>query len=167
MIPYYFNGRNENGNINSAKEMLVDIIDVLQRRIDIKILWALQYEEHRKTNPSIVDITRMLVYQALQINPKALTHGPNPITIVHIREAANESDWMQILKCALEGLSLVFIVLDFDLVNRAVDGNQYRSTRWVRRLIQTVGSDKVKIIVPSPCVSLEHIQRCIFVFPPY
>jgi len=146
-------------DINRAKLVPIDIDDAIHSFIDIKTLWAFGSSKHWKPNPSLIDITRSLVYQALQINPKALTHGHNPITIFHFREAANEFDWIQILKRALRGLPLVSIVLDSNLFFRAVDRGGYQPRQWSEWLSQILVGEKMQLLVICKCVDIEYLVR--------
>jgi hypothetical protein len=57
------------------------------------------------------DILRMLVIQAGQMNPSAISSSI-PITAVHLREASNYADWLNILRQILTGIAQVYVVLD-------------------------------------------------------
>lgn len=61
-----------------------------------------------------VDILRMLVLQALQINPSS-TSSACPITVVHMREAVDQEDWAKLLGRALDNVPDVYVVIDADL----------------------------------------------------
>ncbi|KAF2186960.1 hypothetical protein K469DRAFT_705508, partial [Zopfia rhizophila CBS 207.26] len=67
-----------------------------------------------------VGILRMLVLQTLQINPVSLQKGVILITVTHLRDAADEKDWLGIPDRALVDIPHVFVILDSDLLNHAI-----------------------------------------------
>jgi hypothetical protein len=54
-----------------------------------------------------MDILRVLVSQALQINSKILTSSLYPISLRYLREGVDENDWLGLLNRAIAGLPFV------------------------------------------------------------
>jgi hypothetical protein len=126
----------------------VEIVDLI-RASDGRILWALRFADYWERHLSGADILRMLVIQALQINPKALTSNVHPITMSHLREAVDERDWLMILNRAIAGLPFVYIVLDADLLGHATGQDRYLATKLIEAFPRIVDSTVVKVVVST------------------
>lgn len=93
----------ESSTSQAAKNFLVEILQAI-REARFPVLWALRFANYWDSSLTCIDILRMLVLQALQINPDALTMGSNPITMTRLREVVDEVDWLLILNRALQGV---------------------------------------------------------------
>jgi len=100
----------------------------------------------------------MLVIQAIQMNPSAIS-GPAPITAVHLREASNEADWLNILKRALTGIARVYIVIDADLLSLDSENNTYRATRMIEKFPEILMGINVKIVVSMANINQEYVTK--------
>lgn len=124
-----------------CKAFMVDLIDLV-RDAKMPILWALRYANYWDSQTTSVDILRMLVLQALQINPRAMTQGSHPITVAGMREAATASDWIEILARTLQGVPRIFIALDSSLLMHATANDTQQSTELIEafrsRLVTSV-----------------------------
>lgn len=96
-----------------TKDVLLDFVKLI-RGTSHPIFWALRYPNYWATSMTCVDILRMLVLQALQINPSS-TSSACPITVVHMREAVDQEDWAKLLGRALDNVPDVYVVIDADL----------------------------------------------------
>ena len=114
----------------ASKAFMIDLIDLV-RDAKMPILWALRYANYWDSPTTSIDILRMLVLQALQMNPQAMAQGPFPVTMAGIREAATVSDWLQILARALQGVSRIFIALDSGLIAHATADDAHQGTELV------------------------------------
>ncbi|TLS27549.1 hypothetical protein PpBr36_05391 [Pyricularia pennisetigena] len=117
----------ESGNSTLARDLLVDVITVL-RRHGLPVLWALRPQNLHETNLTTVDVLRMLLYQALEVNSAAVGRS-YPITVAHLREASGHDDWLALLKRALEDCPTIFVVFDAELVDHLTDGDRSLATR--------------------------------------
>ena len=113
-----------------SKAFMIDLIDLV-RDAKMPILWALRYAGYWDSPTTSIDILRMLVLQALQMNPQAMAQGSHPITIVGLREAATETDWLDILARALQGVPRIFIALDSGLLTHATANETQQGTELV------------------------------------
>ena len=130
-----------------TKSFMVDLVNLI-RDVKLPIIWALRYANYWESTVTCTDILRMLVMQALQINPCALAVTSNPITVAHMREAVSVVDWLRILDRALQGVPCVFIVLDTGLLSHVTAHNRHQATELVESLRSGLSSS-VKIFVST------------------
>ncbi|KAK7912160.1 hypothetical protein PG985_014641 [Apiospora marii] len=91
----------ESANATAAQDALVEIINSL-RRHGLPVLWALRPPNLQETTLTTIDIIRILLYQALQVN-LAAAGTAYPITVAQLREASCHGDWLALFKRALQG----------------------------------------------------------------
>lgn len=120
-----------------SKAFMIDLIDLV-RNTKMPILWALRYENYWDSPTTSIDILRMLVLQALQLNPQVMAQGPYPITLAGMREAATASDWLEILARALQGVPRIFIALDSCLLMHATKNDTHQSTELIEGFRSTL-----------------------------
>jgi len=147
----------QNSSTQTAKNFLVDLIVLIQQN-KYPIIWALRFPNFWDKIPTYRDILRMLVIQAIQMNPSAIS-GPTPITAVHLREANNEADWLSILKRALTGIAQVYIVIDADLLSLASENSTYRATRMIEKFPEILTGMNVKIVVSMANINQEYVSK--------
>ncbi|KAK0120267.1 hypothetical protein ONS95_011673 [Cadophora gregata] len=80
---------------STTKDLLIDLVSLI-RTTSHPIIWALRFPNYSSRQLTRRDILRVLVSQALQINPSA-TSSSNPVTAVHLMEAVDEDDWFRLL----------------------------------------------------------------------
>lgn len=136
---------------------MVDLLDLFHDA-KLPMIWALRYADYWKISTSCTDVLRMLVLNALQINPDALLNDPNPISVTHIREAANVIDWVRILDQALRGVPRAFVILDADLLNHVTENDRRRGTELVEMLRSQLSS-VVKISVSASTVQRSYVGQ--------
>lgn len=136
----------ESSTSQTVKDFLVELLQVI-REARFPVLWALRFADYWESDLTCIDILRMLVLQALQINPDALTVGSNPVTMTHLREAVDEAGWLSILNRALQGVQQIYIVLDADLLSHVTNHNRYLATRWIEGFPRTIIGIVVKLFV--------------------
>ena len=151
-----------------SKAFTIDLIDLV-RDAKIPIIWALRYANYWDSKKTTIDILRMLALQALQINPQAVAQGSHPITMAGIREAATETDWLEIVARALQGIPRIFIALDPEFLAHATANDKHQATELVEALrSRSVNSVKIftsasnldetymaKRLIERQCVSLQ------------
>ncbi|CAD6593390.1 MAG: hypothetical protein ASARMPREDX12_007126 [Alectoria sarmentosa] len=124
-----------------SKAFMIDLIDLV-RDAKMPVIWALRYANYWDSPTTSIDILRMLVLQALQMNPQAMAQGSHPITMAGIREAATATDWLEILARALQGVPRIFIALDPGLLTHATANDTHQGTELVEafrsRLVTSV-----------------------------
>ncbi|MCJ1423674.1 hypothetical protein MMC29_001558 [Sticta canariensis] len=111
-------------------------LTTLIRDTNLPIIWALRFPNYWESELSWTAVLRMLVFQAIQLNPQALTDGSHPLILKHLREAASEDDWLLILGRALLGIVRVFIVLDTDIIAHATGHDKYQAARHIESMGQ-------------------------------
>jgi hypothetical protein len=147
----------QNSSAQTAKNFLVDFIVLIQQNRYPRI-WALRFPNFWDKIPTYRDILRMLVIQAIQMNPSAIS-GPTPITAVHLREANNEADLLSILKRALTGIAQVYIVIDADPLSLASENSTYRATRMIEKFPEILTGVNVKIVVSMANIDQEYATK--------
>jgi hypothetical protein len=147
----------QTSSTQTAQNFLVDLIVLIQKN-KYPIIWALRFPNFWDKIPTYRDILRMLVMQAIQMNPSAIL-GPTPITAVHLREASNEADWLSILKRALTGIAQVYIVIDADLLSLASENSTYRATRMIEKFPEILVGLNVKLVVSMANIDQEYVTK--------
>ncbi|KAK4198766.1 hypothetical protein QBC40DRAFT_283226 [Triangularia verruculosa] len=130
-----------------AKDILFESVEAL-RRCGLPVLWVLRSPGLQDSTITSVDVIRMLLYQALEINSAAMNTS-YPITIAQLKEASTHEEWLLLLKRALRGLPTVYIVVDSDVVEHVTSGDKTAATRFLVEFVKTLGPEKVRFVVPS------------------
>ncbi|KAI1298944.1 hypothetical protein F5Y03DRAFT_386486 [Xylaria venustula] len=130
-----------------ARDLMVDMIGLIHRQ-GLPVLWALRSPELQISPLTLLDMIRMLLYQALQVNPAALNQS-HPITVAHLREASTHEEWLLLLQRAVQGLPTVFIVFDSALVDHVTGRDKLLATKFFMDLAECLGPGRVKLIVSS------------------
>lgn len=147
----------QNSSTQTAKSFMIDLITLIQQN-KYPIIWALRFPNFWDKDPTYTDILRMLVIQAIQMNPSSIS-GPTPITAVHLREASDEADWLSILKRALTSIAQVYIVIDADLLSLASKNSAYRATRMIEKFPEILDGVNVKIVVSMANIDQEYVTK--------
>jgi hypothetical protein len=139
-----------------TKHLLLDLVGVI-RSTPHPILWALRFSNYWTTTITSVGILRMLVSQALQLNPGA-TYGPLPVTAVHMKEAVGEEDWLRLLGRVLEGVPEVYVIIDSDLLSFATGQDKNGAMRLLELMQQIIKKTLLKVFVSSVNVDEDQVQ---------
>lgn len=142
---------------STTKDVLLDLVKLI-RGTSHPILWALRYPNYWATSITCVDILRMLVLQALQINPSS-TCSACPITVAHMREAVGQEDWAKLLGRALDGIPDVYVVIDADLFAFVTRQDKNCAIDFLDLLRKFTTKTFVKVFVSSANVDEDHVQR--------
>ena len=142
---------------DTMKDILLDLVELI-RPTNLPIIWALRFQDYWTTNITYIDILRMFVMQALQINPSA-TSSASPITSVHLREAASEEDWLKLLGRALDGIVEIYIVIDSNLLGFVTKQDRNGATRFLELFAKGIMNTFVKVFVSSVNVDQEQVQH--------
>lgn len=126
---------------------MVDMIRLL-RDSQRPVIWALRFPDYWEADITFIDLLRMLVLQALQINSAKLIKRAFPITLPQMREASTQSDWLNLLQQALSGLDRVFVALDMDLLSRIKHSNREEVIDFAQSL-RTGLSTSVKLMASA------------------
>ncbi|KAL9594283.1 MAG: hypothetical protein Q9219_007123, partial [cf. Caloplaca sp. 3 TL-2023] len=147
--------RRSNGSIlatqsyfpTTQKDFMIDMIRLLQDS-QRPVIWALRFPDYWDADITVLDLLRMLVLQALQVNCSALMKAGFPITLPQMREASTQRDRLNLLKQALSGINHVFIALDKDLLSRVCHSDHEQVVELVESL-RTGLSTSVKILAST------------------
>ncbi|KAK6860767.1 hypothetical protein PG995_004403 [Apiospora arundinis] len=138
----------ESQNATVAQDILVEIIGVL-RNHGLAVLWALRPPNLQdSTLNTTMDIIRVLLYQALEVNTAAMG-STHPITVPQLREASCHDDWLALFKRALQGCPTVYAVFDSELLDHVTDGDKTTATKFLTEFATALGPGRVKVIVSS------------------
>jgi hypothetical protein len=141
-----------------AKDFVLNVVNLI-REAQSPAIWALRFADFWKKDVSTVDILKILLLQALQINPAALTSGSHPMTMIHFREAVNEEDWRALLARAMNGIQKVYIILDSDLLSHATKNNRYLATRWLGAFSNLATKTVLKVFVSAFAIDTGYAAR--------
>ncbi|KAH6846972.1 hypothetical protein B0I37DRAFT_405030 [Chaetomium sp. MPI-CAGE-AT-0009] len=144
-------------NGQASKDFLVSLIDVVQEA-KLPIIWALRFENYWDTRLTYRDLLKMLVVHSLQTRPDALTTGAFPVTAGSFREAVDEKDWLSILSRVLDGLPVVYIALDTDVLRHAMQHNAFAITKLLE-LVPRIINTTVKVIVAETAVDNNYLRN--------
>lgn len=142
----------------ASKDFTVDLTTLI-RDTSLPIIWALRFTNYWQSELSWTDVLKILVLQAIQLNPQALTDGSHPLTLKHLREADSEEAWLLILRRTLHGIVRVFIVLDTDIIAHATHNDKYRAARHIESLGQDLTPTYTEIFTSKSTVQQTYIQE--------
>lgn len=145
------------------KDFMTDMAHLIRDQ-NLPVIWALRFANHWDLDLTTTDILRMLVLQALQMNPSSLTgHGDlgreplHPVRFSHLREAASLEDWLKILERTLKNVPRIFILLDGDLVSQVTRYDRQEAT-ILTELLRNKMAVSVKILVPASNLNKDHVE---------
>jgi hypothetical protein len=145
-------------NTQVSKDFLVDIVGLI-REASVPVIWALRFKDFWDKPFTSTDLVKTLINQALQINPDILTSGSHPPTVASFRDAVDERDWLKILDRLLQGVPMLYIVLDADLVGYAIRQNGFETTKLLELFTRVVTSTAVKIMVSDTVIDESYARR--------
>ncbi|KAK0744482.1 hypothetical protein B0T21DRAFT_357894 [Apiosordaria backusii] len=137
----------EKSSRSEAKDILIESISTI-RRCGLPVLWALRSPGLQESTITSIDVIRMLLYQALEINSSAM-NTPYPITIAQLREASSHEEWLLLLKRALQGLPTVYIIIDSDVVEHVTNRDRTAATKLLMEFVKVLGPEQARFIVSS------------------
>ncbi|KAK3370366.1 hypothetical protein B0H63DRAFT_486871 [Podospora didyma] len=147
----------ENRSPTQIKDFLLGMINLLHRQ-RLPVLWALRSPNLHNSSITSIDVIRMLLYQALQINSSALSTS-HPITIAHLREASSHEDWLTLLKRALDGLPTVYMIVDPDVVQHVTNQDKGVATGLLVEFVRVLGPNKARFVVSSHVFEVGQAER--------
>jgi hypothetical protein len=139
---------------NLSKGVLVDLLNLINTS-DKPLIWALRFPDYSDTDLSLASILRLLLMQALQLNPTAATS----LTPVQVNSASTDQHWLQLLIQALTGIPRIFVAVDTGLLSAATDNSVYRATRWLETVLGSVNTTSLKIFVAANAVDEDYMSR--------
>lgn len=148
----------QSGSDQASKDFSAELTTLI-RDTNLPIIWALRFPNYWQSELSWTDVLSMLVLQAIQLNPQALTDGSHPLTLKHLREAASEDDWLLILGRALLGIVRVFIVLDTDIIAHATGLDKYQAARHIESMGQKLIPTFTKIFTSRSTVQQTYVKE--------
>ena len=100
-----------------VRDFCVDAITLL-RDSKVPVLWALKSIKHdAEEAPSVVDLLKDLVSQALRLNDALHSERSMALTCTKFQRAQTEIQWLELLGSVLAGLPLVYIIIDVEVVS--------------------------------------------------
>lgn len=109
----------QKGTRAEAKDIVFQSVESL-RRGGFPVLWVLRYPDLQDSTITSIDVIRMLLYQALEINSSAMS-TQYPISIAQLKEASTQQEWLLLLKRVLQGFPTAYIVVDSDVMEHVMD----------------------------------------------
>ena len=100
-----------------VKGFCVNVINLL-RDSKVPVLWALKtIEDGAVEAPSITDLLKDLVSQALRLNDDLHSERTMALNCTKFQRAETEMQWLELLGSVLVGLPQVYIIFDVEAVN--------------------------------------------------
>ncbi|KAI0017897.1 hypothetical protein F4780DRAFT_795578 [Xylariomycetidae sp. FL0641] len=90
----------------------------------IPVIWALKPNTIKETTAdqvSTIDILKYLISQAVSINKTIQTNAALTPCLSAYRGARSEKDWINILASVLDGIPLLYIVLDMEVLSQSLE----------------------------------------------
>lgn len=140
-----------------AKDILFQSVESL-RRGGFPVLWVLRYPDLQQSTITSIDVIRMLLYQALEINSSAMS-TQYPITIAQLKEASTQQEWLLLLKRVLQGFPTAYIVVDSDVMEHVMDRDKIATTNFLVEAVKVLGSEKVRVVAPSHVFDSQRATR--------
>jgi len=99
------------------RDFCVNVVEAL-RDANIPVLWALKKADRDATyEPSVVDLIKDLVSQALRVNTGLQTEQSLALNCARFQRASTESEWFELLGAVLAGIPQTYIIIDTDIVS--------------------------------------------------
>ena len=133
---------------SSAQLLMVDVIKLVQST-DYPVIWALRYEGYSHASVTTVTILRLLVFQALQMNSIVTVQGLFATTSQTLIDASSELDWLQVLNRVVQGLPLLFLIIDTSLLSVATGHDTTAIKDFLGRLRASITGITAKILLSS------------------
>ena len=119
-----------------ARDFSVEILDTM-RPSGIPTIWVLPHNAAGLNEAlSLKDILVWLSLQALMLNSKALPEGINPVSSHHFQQILNLDQAFTLLGRCLLGLPKLYIILDLDLVQTAVNHRSTYTNSFIRDFLK-------------------------------
>ncbi|TVY33898.1 hypothetical protein LSUB1_G007503, partial [Lachnellula subtilissima] len=119
-------GRSELVILQGTRRLRFEIKDfcsgsiTLLRQKQTPVIWALKAIESHETPgnmTSTIDLLKYLISQALGLNRAIHTDAAVTPRLKSYWEAQTESDWFKVLASVLEGIALIYIIIDVELLH--------------------------------------------------
>ena len=113
------------GNYTSrfeVKDFGVNIIK-LMRDSKLPVIWILKATDQNALEaPSVIDVLKNLTSQALCLNPTLRNERSFSLSCAKFQTAETETEWLDLLFSVLEGIPLIYIVVDVEAVGPYYSG---------------------------------------------
>lgn len=133
-----------------TRDFSVDLLDIL-RGGNVPAIWTLSQPNWAEGEAlSLERLLLSLSMQALNLNPQVLSMGINPISSYHFENISDEDQGFKLLGRCLSGIKLMYIVLDLNLVNAAVDHNCDRTSTFVQKFLHLLlarPEKRIKLVI--------------------
>ncbi|KAI1802976.1 hypothetical protein F4811DRAFT_527153 [Daldinia bambusicola] len=107
------------------------------REAEIPVIWVLKGNSRNGTTAiddvSAIDLLRCLISQVITLNKRIHTDEDLSARLATYRAARTEDDWVNVLASFLEGIPLLYIFVDVEVLSQHQDG---LSTFWPSRLLK-------------------------------
>ncbi|KAF5013873.1 hypothetical protein FDECE_154 [Fusarium decemcellulare] len=102
-----------------TRDFAIDMIDLI---IDarVPVVWALDPDRQLGTAFTSIDVLKYVASQVLKLNHSMLNERSASLNAARFQSISTEAEWFSLLGAVLEGLQQIYIVVDLELLNRAV-----------------------------------------------
>ena len=163
-----------------AKEFATDVIKLLQPSYGV--IWNLSWIRSNGNMPSMIDMIKSLIFQALRHDPTLLHSHPHEMNITKFQSNHTEAEWIGLMTHIFSRLSKCFIIIEaediflthrdmpewiqhfFELFQTLVD--QAHSTgNLLKILVVGYGARHTAIVTGKPNRIVSSIQRPVPIPP--
>jgi hypothetical protein len=122
----------------------------------LPVVWVLNpAREKRHRDPIAADIMKQLIFQILRLNQSILTERSISLSSARLQSATTEKQWFDILGSVIDGLDLVYIIIDIECLSSAMS-DASENFSWVaafRKLFEDLRTKKIDTVVKVLLVS--------------
>jgi hypothetical protein len=101
-----------------AKEFAADVVKLLQP-MPYGVIWNLSWIRSHGSVPSMTDMIKSLIFQALQHDPTLLHSHPEELNVMKFQSNHSEAEWISLLSQLFSRLSKCFIVVEAEDIFQA------------------------------------------------
>jgi hypothetical protein len=136
---------------SSARNFAVDLLDVILE-LERPAIWALPRSIGEDDALSLESIFKMLVVQAVTLNPSLCGSGASHISPHTFSAVHGEDKWLDILRRCIKSFRSLFVIIDMELIEHALPKSEMDLAEFVENLqsfTKCLGKTKIKIVMLS------------------
>ncbi|KAL0259214.1 hypothetical protein SLS55_006719 [Diplodia seriata] len=126
-----------------TKDLATEMVDRIQAA-DKPVIWALKGRQSPSTNElAHIDLLKQLTSQVVQLNSKRMvSHVSANFNAPRVASAQSETDWLDVLREGLTGLSEVYLIVDMEILGQPSEEN---ADSWLEffQLLETLAQNSL------------------------
>ncbi|KAJ3537715.1 hypothetical protein NM208_g6198 [Fusarium decemcellulare] len=128
-----------------TRDFAIDMIDLI---VDagVPVAWALDPDRQPGTAFTSMDVLKYVASQVLKLNHTMLNERSASLNAARFQSISTEAEWFSLLGAVLEGLQQIYLVIDLELLNRAVTPEVSWLTEFPR-LFESLVARNIRTVV--------------------